>query len=107
MYKLSYVVALSLGLTISSVANAQETLGIDTSVSQEDFDILKNLACTGDTSDPKLQASLVEVESLLNQVFTNYGLEITDEQLESLGAMATDAKLQLEAEESVQAFCGN
>ena len=105
MKKIIYVIALTFGLTISLGANAQETL--DTSISQGDLDILKNLACTGDASDPKLQASLVEMESLLNQVFDSYGLEITDEQLEALGAMATDAKQQLEAEESVQAFCSN
>lgn len=105
MNKTAYVIALTLGLTISTVVNAQEA--IDTTIGQEDYEILKKLACTRDTSDPKLQASLGEMESLVTQVLSNYGLEITDEQLESLGAMATDAKLQLEAEESVKAFCSS
>ena len=107
MNKLLSIIVLTFGVTTTSLVNAQETFDIDTSISQEDFAILKNLACTGDASDPKLQASLVEMESLLNQVFDSYGLEITDEQLDALGAMATDAKQQLEAEESVQAFCSN
>ncbi|MEM9276915.1 MAG: hypothetical protein AAGA80_28860 [Cyanobacteria bacterium P01_F01_bin.143] len=107
MHKVLSIVVITLGFATPSLVNAQETFDIDTSISQEDFDILKNLACTGDASDPKLQASLVEMESVLNQVFDSYGLEITDEQLEALGAMATDAKQQLEAEESVQAFCSN
>ena len=103
MNKALYLIALTFGLTVSTVVNAQEN--IDFNINQEDYELLKTLACTGDTSDPRLQASLVEIESLVTQVLTNYGLEITDEQLASLGAMATDAKLQLEAEESVRTFC--
>ena len=105
MNKALYIIALTLGLTITPTVNAQETL--DFNISQEDYELLKKLACTGDASDPRLQASLGEMESLVTQVLSNYGLEITDEQLASLGAMATDAKLQLEAEESVKAFCSS
>ncbi|ELS04178.1 hypothetical protein Xen7305DRAFT_00039060 [Xenococcus sp. PCC 7305] len=105
MNKIVYVIALTISLTASMVANAQETL--DTGISQGDLDFLKTLACAGDTSDSDTQASLAEMESLVTQILTNYGVEITDEQLESLGAIATDAKLQLEAEESVKAFCSN
>ena len=105
MNKALYIISLILGLTVTTVVNAQEDL--DFNISQEDYELLKNLACTGDASDPRLQESLGEMESLVTQVLSNYGLEITDEQLESLGAMATDAKLQLEAEESVKAFCSS
>ncbi len=103
MNKALYIIVLTLGLNITTVVNAQENL--DFNISQEDYELLKNLACTGDASDPQLQASLGEMESLVTQVLSSYGLEITDEQLESLGTMATDTKLQLEAEESVKTFC--
>ncbi|MGK7892222.1 MAG: hypothetical protein AB4372_00825 [Xenococcus sp. (in: cyanobacteria)] len=105
MNKALYIIALTISLTIPTVVNAQENL--DFNISQEDYELLKNLACTGDASDPKLQASLAEMESVVTQVLSSYGLEITDEQLESLGTMATDTKLQLEAEESVKAFCSS
>ncbi len=103
MNKIVHVIALTLGLTISTGINAQET--IDLNISQGNFELLKKLACTGDSSDPELQESLIEIESLLNQSLTSYGLEITGEQLESLGAMATDTQLQLESEEAVANFC--
>ncbi|MDJ0899891.1 MAG: hypothetical protein QNJ55_13890 [Xenococcus sp. MO_188.B8] len=103
MNKIVYIIAITLGLAISTEINAQETTNFN--ISQEDFEILKTLACTGDNSDPKLQTSLVDIESLLSQTLTSYGLEIPDEQLESLGTMATDAQLQLELEETVKAFC--
>ncbi len=103
MKKIVYVIALTLGLTIATGINAQET--IDTGISQEQLDFLKNFACSGDSSDPELQASLTEIESLLNQTLASYGVEITDEQLASLGAMATDAQLQLESEEAVANLC--
>ena len=103
MDKILYVIALILGLTISTRINAQEI--IDLNISQGDLKLLKNLACTGDSSDAQLQASLTDIESLLNQSLMSYGLEITDEQLESLGAMATETQLQLESEEAVANFC--
>ena len=52
MNKIIYVIALVLGLTISTRINAQET--IDLNISQGDLNLLKNLACTGDSSDPQL-----------------------------------------------------
>ncbi len=103
MNRIVYIIAITLGLAISTGINAQETINFN--ISQEDFEILKTLACTGDNSDPELQTSLVDIESLLSQTLTSYGLEIPDEQLESLGTMATDAQLQLELEETVKAFC--
>ncbi len=103
MNKVAYIIALTLSLTITTGINAQET--IDLNISQEQLDFLKNFACSGDISDPELQASLTEIESLLSQTLASYDLEFTDEQLASLGAMATEAKLQLESEEAVVNFC--
>ena len=44
MNKIVYVIALVLGLTISTRINAQET--IDLNISQGNWELLKNLACT-------------------------------------------------------------
>ena len=103
MNKVVYIIALTLSLTITTGISAQETMDLD--ISQEQLDFLKNFACSGDSSDPELQASLTEIESLLNQTLASYDLELTDEQIASLGAMATEAQQQLELEETVANFC--
>ena len=103
MNKVVYIIALTLSLTITTRISAQETIDLD--ISQEQLDFLKNFACSGDISDPELQASLTEIESLLNQTLASYDLELTDEQIASLGAMATEAQQQLEMEEAVVNFC--
>lgn len=105
MKNIIYILVLAFGLSIAPELQAQET--IDTNISPEDLAFLKTLACTGGISNPELQASLREMESLLDQTLTNYGIEITDEQLDSLGTMATEKKLELESEEAFQEFCRN
>lgn len=105
MRNIIYILVLTFGLSIAPKLEAQET--IETNISPEHWALLKTLACTGDSNNPQLQASLKEIEFLLNQALSNYGFEITDEQLESLGTMATETKLRLESEESVKEFCSN
>ena len=105
MKNIIFILVLAFGLSIASELQAQET--IDTDISPEDWAFIKTLACTGGISNPELQASLREIEFLLDQTLTNYGIEITDEELESLGAMATEKKLELESEESFKEFCSN
>ena len=90
--------------SISTSASAQETIE---TINPSDLQELQQLACTGNSNSPELQASLGELESTIMQTLAAYGMELTDEQLESAYAQATATQNQLEAENTLQQFCAD
>ena len=103
MKQLIHILVAAIAMTISASAYAQET--VSGGISQSDLQQLQQLACTGNNSEPQLQASLDDLESTLTQALTAYGIELTAEQLQSAYNKTTQVLAQLEAENTVQQFC--
>ena len=92
----------AIAITTSASALAQDGL---TGISSADLEQLQQLACTGSTSNSEMQTALGDLESTLTQALAAYGIEYTEEQLQSAYDQAAVALSQLETNNSVQQFC--
>ena len=104
MKQIIHILVATAFITLSTSVYAQETLS---GINLSDFQQLKQLACTGNNSDPQLTASLDELQSTITQTLNLYGIEFTDEQLEYAYNQAAQVQSQLEAENTVQQFCAD
>ena len=88
-------------LLIPTAAYSQENLDLN----QLDGKLLQQLACTGNTSNPELQASLEQLASMLTETSTD--ISFTEAELQTAYSQLTQIQSELLSNETVQEFCSD
>ena len=102
MKQLIFCSSLALAVTCATSVSAQDLLS---NFSQSDLQQLQQIACTESSSDAELTNALGQIEPLLNQALAAYGIDMTEDLLQSASDEASQMLAQLETDNSVKQFC--
>lgn len=102
MKQLIKIVFTTLAVTISTSAYAQDTFS---NINESDIEQLQQMACSTDYSSNTQQTSFEEIESTLTQTLSAYGIDFSDEQIQSAYSQALEMTSGLEVDNTLQQFC--